>query len=1243
LTEWKRDQIVFSELIATHDIIVITETHLVGDSSIKGMIPQGSLLFTVNGTGRKGGVALWVNQRLAGHIVLLGKSQTPRGMDSIWVRIQGRALALQGRNIVVGACYAAPAGSSVYSQNTRVQAGARSTGSERVFGRLKALIQRFQGPSDELVLMGDMNARVAQLRELPDAQADEELENAAQVMIGQSMHGIPERRSKDKQANPFGRALMGVCRELELVVLNGRVRGDETGDFTFSQKSGKGRSMIDLYVATPGLFRKAVELRVRNIPVAIGERVGELISDHCPVSLALAVTKGAAGSKKRGGARGKARFDTNRKGRYTSRFADDEAAEIRSVREAVEKLRDVGSTEVVTAVGQVLMGAIEKAFGVTRTRERKVREQTDAPWWTDDCSSARAAMLQQKADMREQGLLEDEVAKQEFSRLRTYYQRLLKEARERYRIAQFEAFLGECKADPRALWKRLNGGKDTACPLTDVCDWTTFFEALFNGECNASNMVDAESILAFINGKERGADGRGWATNGGERAARVVAAAALNLPFTLDEVKRAIRSLRNNKSGGLDKVPAECYKYATREVDNKEVNVLAPHLLTLFEHIRVTGDYPKQFCVSSLTPIHKKGDVRDMGNYRGLAVGGALAKCYAFLLENRLNTWGESCNGRSPFQGGFRRRRGTLHNLFVLRHLTDKYKFGAKSATPLFVCQIDFEKAFDKVPRDKLWLRMEERGVHGSMLDALKKAYDSVMMRVQVEGESGTAFDSAQGVKQGCPLSPTLFGFFIEAFADYLSAKDQSMGAFMAVEDCPTIDGKRVPLMLYADDLSLFARTHKRLMRMLAALREFCEAFGMKVNVRKSEVLGFHPSQQWRDYVRVEGNVPVSMRVIDQGLIRLTHVPWVARARYLGLHFGPDTSFESCREELLASGQRAMHALTRKLRRQGLFLPSIGMRCFDSQVRSILSYGAQIWAPDALLKVVGVVPPTQRSEYFEKALEDRMVQLQRGFFRSLAGVQTSPDRLLYKELGQMPLHLHWAELTFRFWNQLVKATGTIYHGAFREEIRCALTDPARYAHCWGVKMMRLLVMGLGYKFRGGGQEDVDYLVDMITGHELDVGALMDTLRSRFDEDWKSSRLETDPRMFVSDGRKPGIKMCRHVRWMGATTHLKGYIPPKEHVSLLRFRLCVWALEVNRPGGRPRADRWCRVCGDRHAVEDEKHVLMECSAYEDLRSELFGASTPETMQEAMAHADQRALARLVHAIRARRTALTGSQV
>ena len=330
-------------------------------------------------------------------------------MESVWLRIKGHALCLNRRTLLIGACYAAPVSSKLYSPPGR-RPGVSPP--ERVFGQLKALVQRYQSTDDELVILGDLNARVAKLRELPDAEADAELEIVAQVVVGSAglLRGIPDRSCRDTENNAFGRSLVELCKEMELVILNGRVEGDLQGELTFWHKNGLGKSMIDLLITTPGLYYKAAELRVLSVPMAFtGPRAGDLMSDHCPVSLAR-----------------------------------DDASTLQSIGVALGKLGgEMNCTQVVQTIGNQLAGALDKAFGSKRVRVAVVREQKDAPWWTEECGLARLAMLDYKARMRAEGRMDDGVAKAEFSRLRTRYQRMRREAKERYRIDHFEGLMQE--------------------------------------------------------------------------------------------------------------------------------------------------------------------------------------------------------------------------------------------------------------------------------------------------------------------------------------------------------------------------------------------------------------------------------------------------------------------------------------------------------------------------------------------------------------------------------------------------------------------------------------------------------------------------------------------------------------------------------------------------------------------------------------------------------------------------------
>jgi len=70
----------------------------------------------------------------------------------------------------------------------------------------------------------------------------------------------------------------------------------------------------------------------------------------------------------------------------------------------------------------------------------------------------------------------------------------------------------------------------------------------------------------------------------------------------------------------------------------------------------------------------------------------------------------------------------------------------------LFTCFVDFRKAYDTVPRHLLWEKLERRGV----------SYGNVPICVKSPTGYSACFEATIGVKQGCPLSPLLFGMYID-------------------------------------------------------------------------------------------------------------------------------------------------------------------------------------------------------------------------------------------------------------------------------------------------------------------------------------------------------------------------------------------------------------------------------------------------------------------------------------------------
>ena len=138
---------------------------------------------------------------------------------------------------------------------------------------------------------------------------------------------------------------------------------------------------------------------------------------------------------------------------------------------------------------------------------------------------------------------------------------------------------------------------------------------------------------------------------------------------------------------------------------------------------------PESWNLSLITTLYKSGDPGDCNNYRGLSVTSCLGKLFNKLLTTRLNNYLESEKLLSHFQAGFRKGYRITDNIFILKTLMNKYLF--KEKKELFVCFVDFLKAFDTVWRPALLLKILKKGIGGNFFNIIKHMYSTTKCAVR--------------------------------------------------------------------------------------------------------------------------------------------------------------------------------------------------------------------------------------------------------------------------------------------------------------------------------------------------------------------------------------------------------------------------------------------------------------------------------------------------------------------------------
>jgi hypothetical protein len=181
-------------------------------------------------------------------------------------------------------------------------------------------------------------------------------------------------------------------------------------------------------------------------------------------------------------------------------------------------------------------------------------------------------------------------------------------------------------------------------------------------------------------------------------------------PPLKSEIAKAIRETASGKSTGPDDVPVELFKVGGESALDRMHRIC----VALWE----SGEWPDDWADSTFITLPKKGDLTQCTNYRSIALVSHASKILLRIILERIRTKTET--EIADEQAGFRRGRGTRDQVTNLRITMQKTR---EHQQPLFMCFVDFKKAFDSVSHEILWMVMLEMGFPGHIVNLLAKLY----------------------------------------------------------------------------------------------------------------------------------------------------------------------------------------------------------------------------------------------------------------------------------------------------------------------------------------------------------------------------------------------------------------------------------------------------------------------------------------------------------------------------------------
>ena len=606
----------------------------------------------------------------------------------------------------------------------------------------------------------------------------------------------------------------------------------------------------------------------------------------------------------------------------------------------------------------------------------------------------------------------------------------------------------------------------------------------------------------------------------------------LNSEILPSEISSAIKKLSNGKSSGIDGIPSEFYKNTLHDI--------VPVLHKLFNTVFSTGNFPSIWSQSVICPIFKSGSKKNPANYRGISITTSMYKIFSCIINKRLYEWAEATHKIDEAQAGFRQNYSTIDNLFTLQAIIQKYL--SKQGRRFYCLYVDFSRAFDKVNHSSLFECLKRLGIHGNFLRTLIGMYSNILSCVKADTGLTELFRCNVGTRQGDCTSTTIFSLFINQLCSRLREGCRN-GIFI------NENMQDIVCLMFADDIANCSDTVINLQNQLNIINQFCSDTGMEINLSKTEVIVFRNGGP--------------LRANEKWFLGKERIKTSSCYKYMGLYFTPTLSWSSAQEKLASQGKKAILSIYNFQRSFGYFAHKDLFKLFDSIVKPILCYGAQIWG-----------------HTYSNVLESVQFEFCK---RYLKVNSTTNNMVVLGECGRYPLFIDYYFYCIRYWCKLLVMSNSRYPRNCYLMLK-SLDDVGRRNWVTHIKNM-LFLHGFGHVWVSQELGDVNYFLRIFKQRTVDC----------FKQNWHAAINESS--------------RCFHYKHFKSLLNPEKYLtvdlPYRNRIALARFR-CFnhkFRIKTGRHSNIPREDRICIYCLDKfniRVVECEFHVFFHCPKHDVIR-------------------------------------------
>ncbi|CAH2094915.1 unnamed protein product [Euphydryas editha] len=351
------------------------------------------------------------------------------------------------------------------------------------------------------------------------------------------------------------------------------------------------------------------------------------------------------------------------------------------------------------------------------------------------------------------------------------------------------------------------------------------------------------------------------------------------------------------------------------------IDVVAPHLATIFNGCIEKGVFPDLMKHSKVIPIFKSGSTLDPNNFRPVSVLPTFSKIFEKIILGQMLSHFNAHNLLHKKQFGFTKGRSTADaSVELIKNVFEAWE-RSQDALGIFC---DLSKAFDCVHHETLIRKLHHYGIRNKALNLLNSYLSNRIQRVDVNGKRSPGAPLDMGVPQGSILGPFLFLIYINDLPFFVQDKHE--------------------IVLFADDTSLIFKVKRNLPMYddvndaLSKVVYWFDSNNLLLNNKKTKLIKF---------------TTPNVKLVDNGIeLGGEMLKPVKSTKFLGIIIDSKLQWDLHIEGLASRLSSAAFAV-KKIR----LLTDVDTArvVYFSYFHSIMSYGILLWGNVATVNIIFVL------------------------------------------------------------------------------------------------------------------------------------------------------------------------------------------------------------------------------------------------------------------------------------------------